>query len=84
MFLYRAPVILFSFSGTVYPDFFRDTLVRHIIAEHYRPKFLDITEYYLPGGEVLKLLRIKSHRKKRIKAVSSFIVNKLPHKDAMV
>jgi hypothetical protein len=39
---------------------------------------------YLPGGEVLKLLRIKSHRKKRIKAVSSFIVNKLPHKDAMV
>ncbi|MGF2412831.1 MAG: hypothetical protein ACQUYJ_10925 [Ferruginibacter sp.] len=29
----------------------------------------------------MKLLRIKSHRNKRIKAVSSFIVNKLPHKD---
>jgi hypothetical protein len=30
------------------------------------------------------LLRIKSHRNKRIKTVSSFIVNKLPHKDAAV
>jgi hypothetical protein len=36
---------------------------------------------YLTGGDVLKLLRIKSLRKKGIKAGSSFIVNKLPHKD---
>jgi hypothetical protein len=37
--------------------------------------------YYLTGGDVLKLLKIKSLRKKGIKAGSSFIVNKLPHKD---
>jgi hypothetical protein len=52
--------------------------VVYMVKRHVRPAA------YLPGGEVLKLLRIKSHRKKRIKAVSSFIVNKLPHKDAMV
>jgi hypothetical protein len=39
--------------------------------------------YYALGGEVLKLLRIKALRKKAIKAVKSFIVNKLPCKDAM-
>ena len=41
-------------------------------------------ENYIAGGEVLKLLRIKLQRNKRIKTVSSFIVNKLPHKDAVV
>jgi hypothetical protein len=35
---------------------------------------------YLTGGDVLKLLRIKSLRKKGIKAGSSCIVNKLPYK----
>jgi hypothetical protein len=40
-----------------------------------------IAKYYASGGEVLKLLRINALRKYAIKAVSSFIVNQLLHKD---
>jgi hypothetical protein len=49
-----------------------------------QPIPLNEGENYIPGGEVLKLLRIKLQRNKRIKTVSRFIVNKLPHKDAVV
>ena len=40
--------------------------------------------FYAAGGEVLKLESINAHKKKAIKVVKSFIVNKLPHKDDMV
>jgi hypothetical protein len=79
--LYRSVELLLCFGGTVYPESIRGTIVRHPAIQHYRPISLNVVVYYLlTGGEVLKLLRIKSLRKKSIKAVNSFIVIKLPHK----
>ena len=65
-----------GYSNSIKP-LLRRTLVQHTIALHYRPIYLNAPENYLPGGEVLKLQRIKSLKKKAIKALSSFIVKKL-------
>jgi hypothetical protein len=55
-------VLVTGFSNSIKLHW-RRTLVQYAMAEHYRPIRLDAVENYFPGGEVLKLLRIKSHRK---------------------
>jgi hypothetical protein len=65
--------------GRSYYIAFSVVFLQHVAILYRGPAFSYVN--YLTGGDVLKLLRIKSLRKKGIKAGSSFIVNKLPHKD---